>query len=345
MEYSTRTGALREPQRMGARSSWGETRGDNSHLWGSAWCKLRLPASGMRRQIAKIILILAAGSFLLGLRAALVPGQGHGDQKDMVHKDLIWAPPNVNATLPSLATTPPCDVSKVLQAVGAHAAELTTNLENFSAEERIQYEMLDRSGFAEHSDESVFDYVFAFEQQGGARSSREYRTPAKGNHNFDASRQDTGQVALALIFLPHMQSDYEMSCEGLDRRNGQGAWVIRFQQRKDKPRRTLLFRSADGVYPAMLKGRAWIGEENSQVLRLETSLMQDIPAMNIESGTISVEYAPVEVQSRKLELWLPERIEAYWKVPSHRIILYHSFSDFRIFAVDTEQNIQKPKEH
>jgi hypothetical protein len=295
-------------------------------------------------QRIRIILLVVACGFLMRVSLPRASGQDHGVEENSGQKGLLWAPPSVSATLSSITAVPPCDVSKVLQGAGVHAVELTSNLQNFSAEEHIRYEMLDQYGMVEHSDASVFDYAFAFEQHGGARSSQEYRTPEKGNHNFDASGQDTGQVALALIFLPNMQPDYEMSCEGLDRWKGQLAWVIHFQQRKDKPRRTLHFRAEGELYSAMLKGRAWISMENSQVLRLDTTLMQDIPALNIESGTVSVEYAPVQIQSRNLELWLPVRIEAYWQISSHRVILYHTFSNFKLFAVDTEQIIGKPKQ-
>jgi hypothetical protein len=298
----------------------------------------------MRIQPTKNDLLAATCVFLSILCMPSAAKQGNSREKTAEQNNLIWAPPNVNASLPSAAAIPPCDLAKVLQGAGAHALELTTNLENFSAEEQIEYQMLDQNGLIEHSDAGVFDYVFAFEQRGGGRTSWEYRTPSKGYHNFDASGQDMGQVALALIFLPVMQSDYEMSCEGLDHWKGKAAWLIRFQQRKDRPRRTLQFRTEGGMYSAMLKGRAWISMEKEQVMRMESTLMHDIPALNIQSGTISVEYAPVEIQSRNLELWLPERIQAYWQISTHRIILYHTFRNFRLFSVDTQQNIQKPKE-
>jgi hypothetical protein len=283
------------------------------------------------------------GLTLLASVALAAPRRQNGEEKPAKLKRLSWAPPNVDAPLRSIAAIPPCDVSKVLQETAVHAVELTTNLENFSAEEQIQYERLDQTAIPEQNDTGVFDYVFAFEQNSTGRASREYRTPTKGGHGFPASSQDTGQVALALIFHPHMQSDYDMTCEGLDQWNGQLAWVIRFQQRKDKPRRTLQFRTDSGSYAAMLKGRAWISTESGQVLHLETNLMQDIPPIDLRRSAISVDYAPVEIQSRKLELWLPERIEAYWEIGGRRIILYHTFSNFRVFSVDTEEYMQKPK--
>lgn len=260
------------------------------------------------------------------------------------HKELRWAPPDVDAPLHSVASLPPCSLSKVLEQAGAHAVELTNNLEKFTAEEQIDYEMLDQNGFPEESEGSTFDYVFAFEQRGGGRASREYRTPAKGGHSFPASGQDTGQVALALIFHPDMQTDYEMSCEGLDEWRGERAWVIHFQQRKDKPCRTMQFRTERGVYPVMLKGRAWISTDSSQVLHLETNLMQGVSAMNLRSSAISVDYAPVRIQSLKLEMWLPQSVESFWEIAGHRVVLSHVFTNFKLFSVGVEENIQKPKD-
>jgi hypothetical protein len=297
----------------------------------------------MKMLSRKTILFAANWGFLLIFCSPSEARQDGGGAQPGKEKRMLWAPPNVNAPISSISAVPACNISEVLQGAGKHASELNSNLEKFSAEERIQFEMLDQHGFIENSDASVFDYVFAFEQHGRARSSREYRTPAKGGHNFNASGQDIGQVAIALIFLPPMQSDYEMSCEGLDKWNGTLAWVVRFKQKKDQPRRTMAFHIGGATYTVMLKGRTWISMDKEQVLRLEATLMQNIPELNLMGGTISVDYAPVEIESKKLELWLPKRIEAYWQISSHRVILYHTFDNFKVFSVDTQQNIEKPE--
>jgi hypothetical protein len=270
--------------------------------------------------------------------------EGQGDAKPAKRRDFGWTPPDVSTPLKSLSSTPPCDVSQVLKDAGSHALELTNNLENFTAEEKIEYTLLNPNGFLDESDSGVFDYVFAFDRVGGVRTSREFRTPTAGSRAFPASSQDTGQVALGLIFHPDMQSDYDMSCLGLDKWNGRPAWVVQFQQRKDRPRRTLQFRGPDKMYPAMLKGRAWLSMNGAQVLHLETTLMRDIPDINIRSSVVSVDYAPVTIESRKLELWLPQKVEAYWEIWTHKIVLYHTFSNFKLFSVETDQTVGKPKQ-
>lgn len=186
--------------------------------------------SRLRRIPAIAVCCLA---LILGTRLAAQQRKDRGGVGS--HKELRWAPPDVDAALHSVAALPPCSLSGVLEQAGAHAVELTNNLEKFTAQEQINYEMLDQNGIPVESDGSTFDYVFAFEQRSGGRTSREYRTPVKGGHSFPASGQDTGQAALALIFLPNMQTDYEMSCEGLDEWSGELASLARHFPRSFEP--------------------------------------------------------------------------------------------------------------
>jgi len=258
------------------------------------------------------------------------------------HKELRWEPPNVEAPLPPGTGIAPCTLSAVLEQAGARAVELTATLEKFTAQEEIRYVRLEQSGAVEEGDSGVFDYTLGFENRGGGRAIQEYRAPAKGSHAFPASSQDTGQAALALIFLPKMQTDYEMRCEGVDKRNGQLAYVIYFEQRKDKPVRTLQFRNERGVYPVMLRGRAWISMENAQVLHLETNLLHAIQSYKLRSNAIAVDYGPVQIHSQKMELWLPQHIEAYWEYENYRVILVHTLTNFQVFSVETEEKVKLP---
>lgn len=266
-------------------------------------------------------------------------------EKAAKSRELVWVTHNVDAPIPSLSENPPCELSEVLRKAGASASQLATDLERFTAEERIEYKMLDRHGAPREADQGTFNYVFAFEEHGAGSVSREYRTPTKGSYAFRASGQDTGQVALGLIFHPNIQPDYQMKCEGLDKRDGQRAWVVHFQQRKDKPSRTLWFPvPSGGTYAARLKGRAWISAEDFHVMHLETSLVGDIPVLKLENTAISVDYVLVFNHSQKIGLWLPGRIEAYWEFTDRRVILAHTYSEFQLFAVETEERIEKPKE-
>lgn len=255
-----------------------------------------------------------------------------------------WDPPKVDVHLKSLSTTPPCGLSELLQHTGASALTLASNLEKFTAREHIDYVMLDRAGMVEEYDSSSFDYVYSMEQQKGGAVSREYRIPVKGSHAFRAGELDIGEVAIALIFHPDLQTDYEMQCEGVDEQNGQRDWVVHFQQRKDKPSRTAEFWVDRVGYPGSLKGRAWISTENFQVIHLEASLMGDLPAIGLKELAFSVDYKSVQNPSGNVGLWLPDHVMTYWDFDAHRMILSHTLADFQLFAVDTTEKIREPKQ-
>ena len=171
--------------------------------------------------------------------------------------------------------------------------------------------------------------------------------PERGSRAFPASGQDIGLPELALIFLSNFQGDYEMKCEGAAEWNGQRAWVVHFQQRKDRPSHTASFRVKGVDYPAKLKGRAWISQATStdsgEVLHLETSLMEAIPAANVRQMYLAVDYAPVQFRTQNTRVWLPQGAEAYGDFGDHYTIAYHTFTNFLLFSVQTDQIIENPK--
>ncbi len=96
-------------------------------------------------------------------------------------------------------------------------------------------------------------------------------------------------------------------------------------------------------YPVKLKGRAWIAADTYQVIRLETDLLEQIPAIHLFVDHLMIEYRPVQFQKRRVELWLPETAELYFDFKGHRYHRRHSLSDFQLFSVDTSQQIQQPQ--
>jgi VWFA-related protein len=278
------------------------------------------------------------------LTTVLPARQANQSEKNVSGGNLQWAPPKVDARLKSLSMIPPCDLPDVLEHTAANSLLLTSNLEKLTAQEHIEYVMLDRSGMVEQFDSGLFDYVYAIEQQNGGSVSREYRTPVKGSHAFRESAMDVGQAAIASIFQPDLQMDYEMKCEGIDERNGQLDWVVHFQQRKDKPSRTAKFSMDNIAYPAMLKGRAWISKENFQIVHLEANLMEDLPQIELEELAFSVDYDLVPTPSGTTETCVPHNTVSYWKFGAHRLILAHAFTGFQFFTVETKDKVQEPKE-
>jgi hypothetical protein len=174
--------------------------------------------------------------------------------------------------------------------------------------------------------------------------SREYRAPSKGSHTFPAAGQNVGEAAIALMFLPDLQTDYEMNCEGADERNGQLDWVVHFRQRKDRPSRTAKVWVESVVHPAMLEGRAWISQEDFQVVHLEAALIDGVPDIGLQGLGVVVDYRLVQGASGNIGLWLPCSISTYRDYDARRTILTHKYSDVQVFTVETKEKVQESRQ-
>jgi VWFA-related protein len=256
---------------------------------------------------------------------------------------LFWDPPSVDAHLHPDSASAECSLSTVLEQTGKRAIELLANLQNFTAQERIEYRVLGNVGDQLDYGTGSFDYTAVFEHHKEGYAVQEGRTPEHGSQPFPAAAQDVGLPEMALIFLPDLQDDYEMKCEGVTEWKGQPAWVVHFRQRKDRPNHTASFRRRNNVYPAMLKGRAWIAQDSSEVMHLEIGLMREIPEINLEQWFLSMDYAPVRFRSRDLQVWLPQAVDAFGDFGVRRSIISHRFSNFLLFSVQTNEIIDKPK--
>jgi hypothetical protein len=72
-------------------------------------------------------------------------------------------------------------------------------------------------------------------------------------------------------------------------------------------------------------------------MHLETNLVEPILMIDLQELAVSVDYAPVKFQSQNVELWLPQFAVAYTDYARRRMIIEHTFSDFQLFSVHTQQ--------
>ncbi len=293
--------------------------------------------------------------------AAKNPPAGAAQEKDKKVHALRWDPPRVDVLPRSLSAAPSCALPDVLKQAGQRAEELVDHLQNFIAHEQVRYEQTDSpvmlgmsiatgtqqiaNELTEISISAKFDYLVDFGEKSESLKVHETRTPLAGTDDEHLGAiLDKGLPVLALIFHPTLQGDYDMRCEGYTQWNNQPAWLVHFRQIKGKLPRTVTMETPLGVQPLSLKGRAWIAAGSGQVLHLETNLVEGIPAIELQESAFSVDYGPVKFQSQDVELWLPKFAVAYTDYAKRRMITEHTFSDFQLFSVQTQQVIQRPKE-
>jgi hypothetical protein len=265
-----------------------------------------------------------------------------GRQTSTKQPPLQWTPPDVDAPVPSISDTPPCALSDVLAYAGQRSTQLVDELQNFTARETIRYLEMDAFGIPLDGATSVFDYAVDFKPRSTSLVVSEARQPVGGPSFLQEDAKDTGLPALALIFHPFYQGDYDFHCEGGDSWKNEAAWVIHFTQRKGRPSRTHAFRSPMATYPAALKGRAWISKDSYQVLHLETALIKGIGMLNLKNYVVSVNYAQVHFHSRDVSVWLPQESVTYSEFVAHRDVVQHTFTDYLLSSVQQPAVPTKP---
>lgn len=238
-----------------------------------------------------------------------------------------------------------CPLPLVLQGVEQSVKELVSNLDRFSATERVEH-------FAVHSDGGLglaearsFDYVVVVTRGGdGWFGIDEYRDGGLDPSRFPAGIATTGLPALALIFHPRFAPEFNFVCTGLINWGGRPAWQVQFEQRPDKPNQIRSYIIYQNNYSVPLKGRAMIDAGTLQVVRLDSELIKPVEKIKLNQERISIDYAPVQFRSEEQQMWLPQSAELYVERGRSHYYRRHTFSNFQVFTVGTEQKVHAPKE-
>lgn len=254
-------------------------------------------------------------------------------------------PSGVDELVPKVLPGVSCDLPAILHGAGERMAQLVGNLEKFSATEHIEHFKVDTSGVLRGRETRSFEYVVLVSQSSvQGFELDEYRNGSTDPRQFPAEIATEALPAMALILHPLLVSDFKLTCEGLGQWTERPAWQVRFEQHQDRPNRIRYYKIGGNYYPVALKGRVWIDAGTYQVLRLETDLIQPVKGIQLTRERLSIEYAQVQFHSHDLQLWLPKTAELYWERHKRQYYRRHDFSDFKIFAVDTDQKFQRPKE-
>jgi len=70
--------------------------------------------------------------------------------------------------------------------------------------------------------------------------------------------------------------------------------------------------------------------------------MHPILPVNIQSWSLSINYAPVHFRTRNIDVWLPQSVEVYRESDTGRTFTSHKFTDFRLFSVDVNLEPNSP---
>lgn len=258
---------------------------------------------------------------------------------------MAWRPPGIDSVVPAVEPGVACPLPQVMTGVGQRMKDLVQNLQKFDAIEHVEHFNVDATGSRGKPATRTFDYVVTVRlSNAGVFLLDEYRNGSLDPSQFPAQIATTGLPAMALIFHPTQISDFDLTCEGLGQWQGRPAWQVHFAQRLDRPNRIRAYVIGQRRYAIPLKGRVWIDVATYQVLRWESELMKPVPEIALTEEYLAIDYGPVQFQTRKQQIWLPLDAEVYSEWGNRRFYRRHAFSDFKLFEVESAQQIQSPKQ-
>lgn len=235
-----------------------------------------------------------------------------------------------------------CALDDVLPHVSANARQFVDNVNRITATEMLKLERRRRNGKLEEAADIKVIYVADIQLLDSRYFSvDEYRS---GYHNLTGFMKAVGSTTLVLVFHPIHLDQFDITCQGLDIWQGVPAYVLHFQQRLDRPNSMSDFSTPRGTYRINLKGTAWVDAATFQVVHLETDLLNPIPELFLDFEHQSLDYGPVVFAARNVSLWLPQSVDITVHLSGKQFNARHSYSNYQLFVVDTDQKIAKPKD-
>jgi len=255
-----------------------------------------------------------------------------------------WGPLSIDEVKPNTAEGVSCPYEKVRDGAAQRIKELVDDVERFNAIEELMHEDLNELDRPTTRTVFKFNYVASIaEPQPGMFTVNEFRDQRSSADDFPDQIATRGLPALALIFHPDERDDFEMACEGLGEWRHKATWLIRFEQRQDRPHRIQDYKIAGRSYPVSLKGRAWISADTFHIVHLESDLVSPMPEIQLLSEHMDVDYGPVMFQKKGVELWLPKSADIYFDFRRHHYLMRHSFDHFMLFSIDSEEKRNEPR--
>ena len=255
-----------------------------------------------------------------------------------------WDVTNLDRNASAVRRDVSCPLSQVLEGTTRRARELEENLQKFSAREAIEHLEIGKNGKQRSSTTGQFNYVAEIhESEDGGAYINEYRAETGLTAGPHPPLADSGTAAFALLFLPHNLEEFSITCEGLTDLNSRSVWQLHFSQRLDRPNDFRAYRVNNLLYPANIKGRAWVAADSFEVLRLESDLLEPIQQINLRTEHLIIEYGPVSFPKRDVRLWLPDNVTLFIEYRGRRYERRHRFSKFELFWVDTVQETKGPR--
>jgi hypothetical protein len=92
----------------------------------------------------------------------------------------------------------------------------------------------------------------------------------------------------------------------------------------------------------LVQGFVWLDPESCQITRMITTLLLCQPDNFLQNQTTDIHYRKVTFEDGGRQFWLPGEVKVSWELPYGKYMNQHRYSDFHLFAVESDYQILSP---
>ena len=231
----------------------------------------------------------------------------------------------------------------ILQRVGATVADFFNNFSTATCTEHVTSAVDTPMASMAHHYDLKFNYVALAEAGADKTRLREYRTDSKGEPvQIRGAVVTLGFVAMPALFHPDYQRDSRFQYLGREQWKGQSSLVVAFAQRPGVARQAGRVTFDDKAGFVFEQGVAWIDPVNFRIIRLRTDIQQPELNVGLQRETTEVEYSEMAFKEGGKKLWVPREVIVVGELNRYKFHNRHSYSDYRLFVVRTEDKPKSP---
>ncbi len=237
------------------------------------------------------------------------------------------------------------ELGDILDQTGKTVASFFKSFPNTACEERISDEFDISGRMIQPGNSQAFRYLALNRPSANSTPLVEFRTDSRGNPAAPSGFLVTkGFVSTEAIFHPENRSEAVFRLLGRQRVKGRGIYIVGFAQIPGKAR--LVGKAEFGgmnYVLTLLQGVAWIDGENYQIVRMYTDLLAPRPDVGLKQESTDLTYEKVQFKTDSAPLWLPHQVVVTERVRDQTYRNVHTYSDFRVFKVETGEKRQPVK--
>lgn len=262
---------------------------------------------------------------------------------DMPPDQLVRRVPGLKKLSPAASQQP---LAPLLQKVGRNVAALVRNFPNVTSREEVLEQRLSGAGGVHDESYQEFRYLSLPRNDKGDVGFVEYRTdskmrPAEPKGLYNGYLVTKGFVSLPLYFYPEYQALSRFRYLGSEVTDKRKTEVLAFAQTPSAKVGEEFSFNGRSVH-VLTQGLAWIDPTDDQIIRLRMDLLAPVAEIGLRSQTTQIKFATVRFSGAALRLWLPREVEVETEWCGTFFRNVHSYSDFKLFTVDTRQQKRIP---